>query len=80
MPINTTALAKEGFTLIRNLLQQRYRRHINDADTKALALDIAEALHNLPEPGNTFQEALTIDRVAELTNNHEICKPLAEFA
>ena len=52
--IDTHALAKIGFTLIRDLLAGRVQ------GGPAAALDLAEALHNLPEPGNTFLEELTL--------------------
>lgn len=68
-PINTHALAKAGFTTIRNLLEGRVE------GGSAAALALAEALHNLPEPGNTFLQntflqKLTLDRLQEFTESY----------
>lgn len=36
----------------------------------AAALELAEALHNLPEPGNDFLQELTLKSVREFTTKH----------
>lgn len=51
---DTLALAKVGFTIIRGLLDGRIPGGL------APATDLADALHNLPEPGNKFLEELTL--------------------
>ncbi|WP_252964049.1 hypothetical protein, partial [Shigella sonnei] len=61
---NTHALAKAGFITIRNLLEGRVE------GGSAAALALAEALHNLPEPGNTFLQKLTLDRLQEFTESY----------
>lgn len=58
--INTHALAKAGFMQIRNLLEGRL------PGGPAAALDLAEALHNLPEPGNAFLENLTLRNLEQV--------------
>jgi len=63
-PINTHALAKAGFITIRNLLEGRVE------GGSAAARALAEALHNLPEPGNTFLQKLTLDRLQEFTESY----------
>ncbi|WP_459252881.1 hypothetical protein [Acinetobacter baumannii] len=63
---NTHALAKAGFITIRNLLEGR----VEGGSAAALALALAEALHNLPEPGNTFLQKLTLDRLQEFTESY----------
>jgi hypothetical protein len=49
---------------IRNLLEGRVE------GGSAAALALAEALHNLPEPGNTFLQKLTLDRLQEFTESY----------
>jgi len=63
-------LAKEGFTLIRNALEDRVEGGLE------LAKDIAEALHNLPEENNQFLIEMTIERVNELVNKYPQCGSL----
>ena len=57
-------LAKAGFLLIRNLLEGRV------AGGSAVALEVAEALHNLPEPGNRFLECHTLKAVGDFVTRH----------
>ena len=52
--LNTHALAKIGFTLIRGLLEGRI------PGGTAPAIDLADALHNFPEHGNKLHEELTL--------------------
>lgn len=63
-PLDTHVLAKTGFTLIRSLLEGRL------PGGQAAALDLAEALHNLPEPGNAFLEELTLRNLTQLVAKH----------
>lgn len=70
--IDTNGLARDGFVIIRNLLEGRTldRRgsllaRIIGIDRVGVdqALELAEALHNLPDPDNDFTQAMTIERV-----------------
>lgn len=58
--IDTIALAKVGFMQIRNLLEGRL------PGGSAAAFDLAEALHNLPEPGNAFLHNLTLRNLEQV--------------
>lgn len=70
-PLDTHVLAKTGFTLIRGLLEGRL------LGGPAAALDLAEALHNLPEPGNAFLEELTLRNLTQLVAKHpQLRQPL----
>ena len=62
--MDTHALAKTGFTLIRSLLEGR----IPGGPVPALAL--ADALHNLPEPGNTHLEEITLQDLNEFVTKY----------
>ena len=62
--MDTHALAKEGFITIRNLLEGRIEGGV------AAALALAEALHNLPEAGNTFLENLTRESLQGVAENY----------
>ncbi len=62
--IDTLALANVGFMQIRNLLEGRLQ------GGPAAALDLAEALHNLPEPGNAFLENLTLRNLEQVIAKH----------
>tara|TARA_E500000318_G_scaffold109643_2_gene123100 strand:- start:3706 stop:4701 length:996 start_codon:yes stop_codon:yes gene_type:complete len=54
----STHLATEGFTLIRNILEERVQGGVN------AAYELAEALHNLPlEPNNDFRVELVCKRL-----------------
>lgn len=57
-------LAKTGFTLIRGLLEGRIQ------GGSVAALDLAEALHNLPDPGNTFLVELTLRNLTKVAARH----------
>ncbi len=57
-------LSKSGFTLIRNLLQGRI------AGGAQAAEELAESLHNLPEPGNEFLHNLTIDHLKNFVRKY----------
>lgn len=59
MENNSIELARTGFVLIRGLLDGRIK-----GGQKA-ALDLAEALHNLPDTGNTFAYELTAQKLRE---------------
>ncbi|WP_321266875.1 hypothetical protein [Alcaligenes faecalis] len=61
---DTHALAKVGFTIIRGLLDGRI------PGGSAPAVDLADALHNLPEPGNRFLEELTLLDLNEFVTNY----------
>jgi len=67
--MDTHELAKTGFTTIRNLLQGR----VEGGDKAALAL--AEALHNLPDPGNTFQEKITQEKIRKFIESYPHLAP-----
>jgi len=56
--MDTRNLSKIGFTIIRNLLEGRC-----DGGAEA-AKELADVLHNLPEPGNWFLSNLTKDLLA----------------
>lgn len=62
--IDTHSLAKTGFTLIRGLLNGSIK------GGAAVALELAEALHNLPEPGNDFLQEWTLKSVRKFTTKH----------
>ncbi|MBE0362243.1 hypothetical protein PULV_a4060 [Pseudoalteromonas ulvae UL12] len=72
--MNTNALSKEGFTLIRNALEVR------NSGGQQLAIDIAEALHNLPDDNsNTFLIDMTEERVKELASKYSECEKLLAY-
>ncbi len=71
--MNTQALAKEGFTLIRNLLEGRV------PGGHALALKVSEALHNLPEPGNDFLVNMICENVTALADEYDACQCLLPY-
>jgi hypothetical protein len=62
--MDTLGLSKTGFTIIRNLLQGRI-----EGGTKA-AEQLAEGLHNLPEPGNDFLAQMTTERLNAFVNDY----------
>ncbi|CAK7035882.1 MAG: hypothetical protein BACC_04488 [Bacteroides sp.] len=62
--LDTHVLARIGFTLIRSLIQGRRPGGL------AAALDLADALHNLPEPGNEFLVELTLKSLDEFVSNY----------
>lgn len=72
--LNTHELARIGFLLIRNLLQGRM-----PGGTEA-ATDLADALHNFPEPGNDIRLKLTLARLTEVIEKHpQLQSQLAAF-
>lgn len=70
--MDTHNLAVVGFTTIRNLLSGRIK-----GGTQA-ALDLAEALHNLPDPDNDFTRQLTIRRLQAVIRKHPTLTPTFE--
>ena len=62
--MDTLGLSKTGFTIIRNILQGR-----NEGGAKA-AEQLAEALHNLPEPGNDYLTRMTIDNLQAFVTDY----------
>ncbi|UWZ79375.1 hypothetical protein L9S41_17085 [Geoalkalibacter halelectricus] len=64
MENNITELARTGFVLIRGLLDGRIK-----GGQKA-ALDLAEALHNLPDTGNSFAYELTAQQLREFATKY----------
>jgi len=57
----SVALARDGFIVIRWCLQHGYTE---------TATAIAEALHNLPEPGNEFQKSLCLHAIRNVLLQH----------
>lgn len=53
MIMDVVGLANAGFSLIRNVLEDRIEGGVD------AALELAETLHNLPLPGNEFCQELT---------------------
>lgn len=69
-PTISDQLSTEGFTLIRNLLEGRVAGGAN------CALQLAEALHNLPlEPNNDFRTKLVCERLQSFINDHPWLDP-----
>ncbi|SDR49006.1 hypothetical protein [Pseudovibrio sp. Tun.PSC04-5.I4] len=68
--LNAEGLAQEGFVLIRALLDKRIE------GGESLALQVAEALHNIPVRENEFTEQMTVERVLELQVKHPEHKQL----
>lgn len=72
--IDTNELSRAGFTLIRNLLQGR------EKGGESAALELADALHNLPSPGNEFLDNLTRERLREFIAKHPHLAPTIKKA
>ncbi|KJS38262.1 MAG: hypothetical protein VR70_10535 [Rhodospirillaceae bacterium BRH_c57] len=72
-------LAREGFTVIRNVLRQAMVRRrgvlsalFPTADHACImeALELAEALHNLPRGQEPFQEEMTYARLRQFVTRY----------
>lgn len=72
-------LAREGFTIIRNLLREAAVRRksfpsvlfqSSDHARVLEALELAEALHNLPRGSELFQEEMTIARLRQYVERY----------
>jgi len=62
--MDTHGLAKAGFLIIRNILEGRCSGGIE------AAFELAEALHNLPEPGNKVTTKLTVDLLSAFVGKY----------
>jgi len=72
--MDTFNLSKWGFTVIRNLLEGRVQ------GGEYAAKELAEALHNLPEPDNNFCENMTRERLMKFMAKYPaLSKEMPEF-
>jgi hypothetical protein len=72
--MDTLRLSKTGFTLIRDLLQGRIEGGVKAAE------QLADALHNLPDPGDDFLNRMTIERLQAFAHNHpQIAHIIGEY-
>lgn len=66
MTIETTIeIARSGFVMVRYLINRGQAE---------LAKELADALHNLPRPGDTFNSTLTLKRLSAVLEKDKFLK------
>lgn len=64
-------LARDGFTIIRSILEGRIAGGVD------LALALSEALHNFPIQGDYYSLKLTVEKLSPLVDKHPVLSPLS---